>query len=275
MYSIIGLGNCGCEIAKKFEYFPQYTVYYIDSEERPSERFFKIPHEEHPEKYEQNCPDVSQFLQKADNDICFILGGSGNISACSLRILEKIKDRNITIIYIRPDIELLTGIGLMQEKVTFNVLQEYSRSGLFKNIILIHNNHVADIIGDIPIKKYYDIINDMISATLNMINVFDNSEAVISSDSPLSISSRIATVSIMDIESGNEKFFYPLSKIKEKRYYYAISENDLETKGSLLKNITEQVKKTSKSSKTNFGIFSTNYDQNFCYILNFSSEIQK
>jgi len=274
MYSIIGLGNCGCEIAKKFEYFSQYTVYYIDADERCESNFCKVPRQDHPEKYEKNCPDFSSFLETVEEDVCLILGGSGYISATVLRILEKIRDRNINILYIRPDTELLTGTKLLQERATFNVLQEYARSGLFRNIILVHNNSISDIIGDIPIKKYFESINEMVSSSFNMINVLDNSEAVVSSFSDLSEVSRISTIGVMNLETNEEKLFYPLEHIREKKYYYAISENDLETKGSLLRDITEQVKNTSGDVKSGFGIFPTTYEQNYCYTLNYSSFIQ-
>ena len=104
MYNIIGLGNCGCKIAKKFEYFPQYAVKHMDAEEREGANFFKIPFEDHPEKYEKNCPDFSSFLQDVEGDVCLILGGSGHISAVVLKLLETIRECNINILYIRPDV---------------------------------------------------------------------------------------------------------------------------------------------------------------------------
>tara|TARA_Y100000593_G_scaffold93912_1_gene190586 strand:- start:35 stop:862 length:828 start_codon:yes stop_codon:yes gene_type:complete len=274
MYSIIGLGNCGCNIAKKFEYFPQYTVYYIDTEQRLENNFGKMPKQDQPEKYEEGCPDFSSLLKAVDQNVCLIVGGSGYISAASLRILEKIKDRDINVLYIRPDIELLTGTRLLQEKVTFNVLQEYARSGLFKNIILVHNNFIGDIIGDVPINSYFESINETISSSFNMINVLSNSGTIVDSFSDLSEISRISTIGVMDISTGEEKLFYPLKNIQEKKYFYAISENDLETKGSLLRDITRQVKETSGDTKSGFGIFSTSYEQNYCYTLNYSSKIQ-
>ena len=138
----------------------------------------------------------------------------------------------------------------------------------------MHNNFVSDIIGDVPIKKYFDSINEMISSTFNMINVLENSETIVDTYSEISEISRISTMGIVNIETGEEKLFYPLENIRDKKYYYAISERDLETKGSLLRDITEQVKATSGDTKSGFGIFSTSYEQNYCYTLNYSSIIQ-
>jgi hypothetical protein len=275
MYSIIGLGKCGCQIAKNFEYFPQYSVYYIDAAQRCAENFFEMPAQTHPEKYEENCPDLSSFLENVEKDVCLIIGGSGYISAASLKILEGIRNHNITVLYIRPDVELLTDIRLMQDKVTFNVLQEYARSGVFQNIILVHNNSAANIAGNVSIKKYHEVINQLISSTFNMVNVFSNSDAVVSTFSDILETSRISTLGILNLTTGEEKLFYPIENLQEKKFFYAIPEEELEANNNLLKDITDQVKSTPKDIKAGFGIFATNYDENYCYTLNYSSKIQK
>ena len=56
------------------------------------------------------------------------------------------------------------------------------------------------------------------------------------------------------------------------RYYYAINKEKLETDGDILKKIREQIK---SEIETSYGIFSTNYDQDYVYTVANSSEIQR
>lgn len=273
MYSIIGLGNCGCEVAKKFEQFGHYFVKYTDSEERGSQNLL-IPECKTPELYEQYDPDFSSFFEDIGPEVCLILGGSGKITALSLKLLESIKDRDITVLYIRPDLELLSGNALLMEKVTFNVLQEYARSGLFKRVFIVSNELMSTLIGDVPIAKYYDSINEYLSSIYNMVKVFENTKPLMTKFSSVSDISRIATFGVLDMLTGEEKFLYPLKNIKEKRLFFGIPQKELEENGSLLKEITNQSKTLTSSLKTEFAIYSTNYESSFCYTVNYSSQIQ-
>ena len=56
------------------------------------------------------------------------------------------------------------------------------------------------------------------------------------------------------------------------RYYYAINKEKLETDGDILKKIREQIK---SEVETSYGIFSTNYDQDYVYTVAHSSDIQQ
>ena len=80
-------------------------------------------------------------------------------SSASLRILEQIKSKNVTLIYIRPELDLLEDTKRQQEKVVFSVLQEYTRSGLFDMIYLVDNSSVDVLVEDASIKDYYPAIN--------------------------------------------------------------------------------------------------------------------
>jgi len=274
MYSIIGLGNCGCEITKKFEQFGHYFVKYTDTEERVPERTLLIPEFDHPELYEAYNPDFSSFFEDIGSDLCLVIGGSGKISALSLKLLESVKDRKISVLYIRPDIELLSGDALLIEKTVFNVLQEYARSGLLERVFIVANELMSTLIGDVPITKYYDSINEYLSSIFNMIKVFENSKPLMTKFSKLSDISRIATFGVLDMSTGEEKLLYPFKYIREKRLFFGIPQAELEENGSLLKEITTQTKTLSPDIKTEFAIYSTSYDNSFCYTVNYSSQIQ-
>ena len=135
--NIIGLGSAGCNIADEFEKYPQYKIFKIDVDIQGDNCYNVVNGLKSAEDYENyDFPKIKTFFKKLKKDeSMFILGGSGKISCASLRILENIKKHTVSIIYIRPDLDLLTEMQLLREKVVFNVLQEYARSGVFKEMM--------------------------------------------------------------------------------------------------------------------------------------------
>ena len=131
MSAIIGLGQCGCSIAKKFENYPQYSAYYVDTDGAAG---YKIETQDGPEQYEKKCPSFKQFFKNIEEDTICIFAGAGMISGVSLRMLETIKDGKIKIIFIKSDKQFLSGVGSLQEKATFGIMQEYARSAVFEKI---------------------------------------------------------------------------------------------------------------------------------------------
>ena len=262
--NIIGLGNCGCNIAEEFAKYPQYNIFYIDTEPRQGKNSYLITKQDHPEGYERECPDLTNFLN-CNGEVIFILGGSGYISAASLRILEKIKHCKTTILYIKDSPDLLSEKSRLQQRATFHILQEYTRSGVFEQIFLIDNARVGDIVGEVSIVEYYKRLNQTIVPAIHFINVFNNSKPVMSTFYPFADTSRIRTVGIKNIETGEEKMFFSLDSRVETRYYYAINGQSLKEDATLNNKIRSQVRK--ENERTSFGIFETDYDDNFCYSL--------
>jgi hypothetical protein len=64
--------------------------------------------------------------------------------------------------------------------------------------------------------------------------------------------------------------------VDEIRYYYAINKNKLQSDGRLMKKIKQQIQdQTDDEVKASYGIFSTDYEQDYLYLLGHSLEIQK
>ena len=277
MQTIIGLGQAGCNIADKFKQHSQYKIYKIDTGLKKQARSYALEYQDTPEQYEANCPRLKQFFKGVSNDVLFITS-CGHVSGASLRILEQFKDKcEINILYIKPDESFLSDTKISQNNLAFNVLQEYSRSGVFKRIYLIDNIEVAKIIGDIPVREYYDKLNELIVSTMHMINVFDNSESVMNTFSPLSEVARISTLGLANYEDGEEKPFFSLDMPRKKRYYYAIPETVLESDGKFMKKILKQLKENREHDKMkiDYGVYTTSYEQPYIYFIANSSMIQK
>ena len=276
--NIIGLGKAGCNIADAFAKYPQYKIYKIDVGVE-GKKCYDVKKQSGPEEYERNTPSLKTFFSGLKGESLFVVGGSGDISAMSLRIVEQIKEKSkIDVLYIKPDTFMLNEAEAMHEKVTYNVLQHYARSAAINAVMVVSNPRLESILGEVPIIGYYDKLNELLVSTIHMINVFKNSEPVmggltfIGGDS----TKRIYTVGIFDIENNEEKLFFPLDKVRDRGYIYSISKGKLQAENDLRKVIRDQMKEKSQDEnvKVSFGIFPTDYDNDYGYILAYSPNIQ-
>lgn len=275
--NIVGLGSAGCNIASKFAEYPQYTSFFIDSEKRDDENFLQVAKKTSHEDYESKTRLKKAFFDKIKGETLFIVAGAATVSGLSLRILEKMKHLKPSILYIKSDTSLLPDIRKKQENVVFNILQQYARSTLFEKMYIVDNTHIEQILGEVPIRGYYDHLNSLIVSTMHMINVYKNSNTEMDTFSTNIESARIATFGVVDVDTGEEKLFYSLDTPREKMYYYAINEERLKNDGSLFKKITNQVreKTTDERMKVSYGIYATNYEENYAYSVACASFIQE
>tara|TARA_R110000824_G_scaffold7868_3_gene35516 strand:+ start:4102 stop:4941 length:840 start_codon:yes stop_codon:yes gene_type:complete len=273
--NIIGLGSAGCGVADALSKYPQYKIFKIDVDIE-GDQCYNIPILETAEEYENHkFPKIHKFFKGMEGKTFFVVGGSGKISCCSLRILEKIKNLPISIIYIKPDYDLLNKVQKMQDRVVFGVLQEYARSGVFDEIYLISNSSLDSVLGGAPVIGYYEKLNEVFATTFHMINISNNTKPVIGKIEKPKTTNRIVTIGIFDAEKNEEKMFFSLDKPREKCYIYSISEDKLKTDSNLFNRLKTQIKsKTLKDLNVTYSIFSTDYEYDLGYIVERTSYIQ-
>lgn len=278
METIIGLGNAGCNITKAFSQYPQYDCFYIDSEARNEENFLKIPKRTTHEKYETSFPvrKAEEFLKKVKGPTLLVVGGSGAISGCSLRLLQLLKKKKPHVLYILPDREVLAGDKILQNRVVYNILQQYARSGLIEKMFIIDNNKLEETLGDVPIIRYYDRLNHLLVSTVHMVNVYNHISPLESNFVGLHETSRIATFGLVDLNSAEENVFFDLEYPRDKTLFYAINKETLEEDGSLFKKIKQQIKQASgENLNVSYKIFSTTYEDNYVYSISYASFVQR
>jgi len=278
MQTIIGLGQAGFNIAQGFSEYPQYNIYTIDSEMRETPNHFLFPKCRTHEKYEAQTPDMTKYFSDiADGEeILFIIGGSGTISGASLAIMEQLKRCKIHILYIKPEVSLISGKRYMQNRITYNILQEYARSNVFESIILVDNAKLDKIAGGAPVIGYYDELNKILISAIHMINIFNHSEPVMNTNATPLEMTKITTFGVLDIEKNEENLFFPLTAVREKSYYYAMNNEVLKTDRELFKTITQQLRKkiVEDKLKVSYGIYSTHYKKNYGFLVARSSMVQ-
>lgn len=271
MDKIIGLGYAGSTIARKFSQYPQYDICTIDSVDADGAHI-KLPRCNTPEEYEASVPDLSSRFADMDGDILFIIGGGGKISGAALRILQQLRHTNINVLYIVPELSALSNRALLQNRLAFNVLQEYARSGMFRRLYLASNKALEDMVGDVPLLQLNDKMNNIIVNAFHYYNVFSNTEPLMKSYEEPSEINRVATFGVYDVKNGEERLFFPLDGARDKCYYYCINEETINSDGRLFKTIKEQVAK--EKIHASYQIHSTKHLESFAYTLGYTNQIQ-
>ncbi len=276
MYSVIGIGGVGCRIAKCFSEYPQYNVICVDDQSSGIKDQIIVPKQKTPEEYEESFKNLTKAKKdKIKDNVVVVLCGASLVSSIALRLLYQIRNKNITVICVRPEQDLMGETKQSQEKVIYSVLQEYTRSGIFDRIYLTSNSQMDSLVEDASIKEYYPAINKMIASVFHMVMVFDHQDPVISNFSNTNEARRICTLGILDIEKSTETMFFPFEDAMETRLYYGISKETLKSDKSLQRNIIKLIKDKNKElCKYSYGVYETQYDWDFCYTKYFSSKVQ-
>ena len=276
--NIIGLGKAGVAVATEFEKYSQYNVYKIDSDLEKAPRSLPLPsYATHEEAEEAALNLKSVFPRMKKDDTLFVLAGAGKASCASLAVLAHIRKKGkITILYIQPDLETLTERQKKAEKVVRNVLQEYARSGVFERIYLVSNPIIEEVLGGIPLSKYYETINETIVRSIHMINIYTNNKALHGDLGKTAETSRISTIGISEGKINKEKMFFSLDNVREVGYIYAINKEKIDKNPKLLNEIRKEIKSNKKEDTKvfSFEVHSTEYDKDYKYILKHTPHVQ-
>jgi len=273
--NILGLGTAGCKIAKKLESHPQYNTFFIDvKNDGGHKNFFKIEEQATHEDYESNYKSIN--LQNIIGETTLITAGSGKITGLLLRLLEQLKDHKLTVLYIKPDMSTVSENPALIEQVVFGILQQYARSNLLSRLYIVSNAAAEAVLEKVSVVSYWDDINDVISSTFHMLNVFENTEPLLSTLTDVKKTNKIATLGVVSYKNMDEKIFYNLQKPRLKKYFFGISEKTLNEEKDLLQKIRSYVKdKSEERCSACFAIYSTDYEQDYVYVIQYASLIQE
>jgi|TARA_R100000455_G_C6250574_1_gene107320 hypothetical protein len=279
MQTVIGLGKVGCNIADLLSQYPQYQIKKIDVGLKKTKTTFGLKHQDGPELYEKaNLPKgINNFLEGVMSETLFITS-CGAVSGASLKILQKIHGKTkIRVLYIIPQKDDLVGEKLLQNNLLFNVFQEYARSNLLDRVFLVDNSKLSDIIGPVPLMKFWDSMNNLVATTYHMINVFQNTQAIMTTQTKRINTARVSTFGLLNSEKNEEKMFFGLDIPREKCYYYGVPKKQLEEDPNLMEVIKTNLKSNIEHNKIKitYSVHSTDYDKIISYCEKSSTLIQQ
>jgi hypothetical protein len=278
MISLMGIGEAACNVVSLFEKHKEYNCFLFSETQENTKYTRKLPKTKKVKETEKQAPDLSSHgtkravKQKVQVFVC----GSSFSANYTLAILEQIRDRQIDIFYIKPDIELLIGEVRLQERAIFGILQEYTRSGLFNSLTILSNPEIEKIVGDIPIKKYFETINQSIYYTIHYLNMFENTEPLVGNLSKPSEVQRIRSVGVVSVDDLNEQWYYNLKEDRDVTYYLCVAEKRLETDGKLHSSVVQSLKSKPRNAFKNvtYGIYESPYESDFGFCVAYTNFIQ-
>lgn len=278
MKNVLGIGTAGTNIVRQLSKYKKYKVYTINTENLKTTKFnFKLQTLEGPEQYEgMNYTRLKKWLTTIEKSCTVFVCGASNSSGITLRALENLHKNKvkIEIVYFMPEVEVLSEQKTLQERACRGILQNYARSGLFEKICLVSNICLENIAGSTNVFDYYSQINEVFTSTYYMMDVFKNTKPIASTFKKPKESCRVTTIGITNFD-GEEKLFFPLENEVEMVYYYGINEEKLKTEENLFRTITNKVKeKITEERKVSFGIYPTQYDNDYIYVELFTPKIQ-
>jgi len=277
---VIGLGKLGCAIAEHLTSYPEYRVYKIDSEikERGS---LSIGEYSGHDDYEYNLDqdEVAVYLRsiKKKDDVLMVVEGGDPTSGAILKILETVKDSKLNVLYIVPDRVMCSEVQRRDDKIAFNVLQEYARSGVFESIFLVHRQAVDNLVGDVSIQEYENSVSYFISYIVAMINFFNHTDPILANKIEPHNISRIVTFGVSSLEEDQRdvKLLFPLESARDIHFFYGIPEPALDEDPSLTNKIKQHVKSFKEEDiSTSFSVYSTDFENLMVLCIAYSSEIQ-
>lgn len=278
---VIGLGTAGSKIAEQFSQYPQYANIYkidVDCPESTNKNItcINVAKQDSLEEYEKNAPNLRKSFKKLSDEVLFVVTASGNISGMSLALLEQIKDRNVTILLVRPDPTLLSEEKKKAGRAVFGILQEYTRSGIFERMLIVDNTRAQRTLDKVSIMNFFEKINELIVSTVHMTNVYYNISSIYENKIEVPPSCRIGTIGLYEMQNSENRMLFELDFPRHKRYFYCINHERLSEDQELLDTISSQMKGEATSDEVNvsFGVYSTNYDNDYVYSVWYTNKIQ-
>jgi len=270
---IIGLGKAGAEICKLFSEKGR-NVHIIDTN---IDADYVLTAVKTMEEAETSVPRLDLLKQQLKSDkLLFIMAGGGVVSGAALAILEQLKEKRVSILYIQPDSSFLNALSKKREVVVRNILQEFVRSGLLEKIYLVSNRDLANIIPDISIGTYFSKINQKI---VNMWELYQYYKSVVpimgNIEQPSEID-RIVSFGFYDLNQEKEGQFFKLQNTREKHFYFALSKTTLQDTGKVLQSVIEKLEraKDTESVEISHAFFDSGYEVDNVYILYYTNHIQ-
>jgi len=164
--NLIGIGPISSKIVSKINDEGCITFVYFDN-------IGGFDLESNEVAFQASLSNLSVDMSNIQETYCFVDSKEG-IAGITLSLLQKFSDKDITVFIITHNCQSVTEKA--NQKIIYNVLQEYARSGVFKALFIINYDKLFDYIvynmpDDINI-SIYDINEKIIDKVIFGVHIY-------------------------------------------------------------------------------------------------------
>lgn len=172
---------------------------------------------------------------------------------------------------------MISEVQKRDDRIAFNVLQEYARSGKFENIFLVDKLKVEELAGHVPVNEYEKTISYFVAYVVAMINFFNHTKSVLANPINPPDIARIVAYGVSSLEEENKdiNLLFPLEEVKDIHFFYGVPQQELAEDTTLVKRIKEHVKSyKTEDVSTSFSVYETTLEAMIVLCVAYSSKIQ-
>ena len=273
MKSLIAIGEKATLFAESLKNYPEYTSYCFQHGQK--EDCFNVPVFANSERYEEPLEGLQEFLKGCCQEVTDIVSGDEALNLITLQVIEQIKNKNIEIIFFKADDKLLGSMMTQVQSLTYNVLQEYTRSGLFNKMFVFDLVEIDRFVGQTSLQCFEQTRMEFVAGhyhTLNWLRISDPVAGIDAEHQPVNC---LASIGVTDLELSEIKMLNKLDFVRERVYYYGIPEKKVKEDDGLRNKILEGYKnKVDENISSSFKIYSIPFKQELVYVVEYTSAVQ-
>jgi len=266
---LVGLGEAGKNIAELFRpHTNNYKIIILDENDGIEKKSTVEEYDKLPIKFKQ------RGLKSHDEAMLFVCG-SGKVAGASLRALEALGAYKTTVVYVIPDLEFASKLERRRHRVHFGVLQEYTRSGVIEEMIILDNKTMFSIAGTGSPSNYYEKVNFFIYSTIQNLMFLRHTAPVFGKLHEKREISRICTIGYRLMDSDDEIKLYRIQNTTESLYMMNIDEEDIDNDENLIPSCQQVVRENKNNDReTSFAIWLSDTENHF-YSMHYTHFIQE
>ena len=266
MICFIGIGKAGTQLANlAHEDNPNSELVTFDEKDAS----YIIPRFSTPEEYESKVK-LPRTLTKAKEVVVF-LSGSGDTTFITLRVLQKVSKKKISVIYVRPFLKNLSETAKKKEKVIFGVLTHFALSAKFK-LYLYDSQKITDYVGSAPVLTLYSKVNKYIVWSYTAYRALLSSEKIISYYEDPPEYAWILTIDLKQPESSEPVESFDFKNPRGCNLLCVVPEKTLQEDETLLPSIeTEKHSYETDITRSTYSIIKTENQEMYTIIEKFTN----
>ena len=271
MKSIITIGTPAVYFGNFLESYPEYTLYSFNH----THAEFKVPVFADVERYEESLTGLKKYLSTLGDDVVCVVSGGEVISLVTLQILKKVKNKNIEIVYLQPRLDILNKTGMMVHNLVHGVLQEMTRSHVFKRFYLFDLELAKKVTPNTILSEVSEKVASICAQHYHTYNWLASQDSVFSMKEDKIKNATISSLSYCDFDLTNITDLGTLNFMRQQEVFYGIPEKKIESDTELYDKVMKSFKGFKKENiRTSFSVYSVPFDQEVVYINNSTTAVQ-